>query len=325
MEALFENINLALKDFAMQYQYKISMEQVHYKKLQNTILSRKKLIKSSIWNQLKENTINEKAKYLYIINKFENFHAFVQRKSQLNMHSFNIDCEALFNEYVFETYGEITYYDKQNPDIFRDNNLKRFSRDEQYEIQQNERLKSLIFFEDATETVKTEIKKEEINTPVEGVGGNKNASTIEVLSSDNLRTKPLVASNGRKGVFTPKESNNRKQKEKGNSSEQIVFDYLNRMNLEVYWASRDNEGLHYDLRYLNENGILKYVDAKTFDNGSFHLSKEEYDFGVEKKEDYEIWLVQDQKIIIPIKDFFTNEKYEKIVKEYLVHLDIIEN
>lgn len=326
MESLFESINLTLKDFATHYQYNICMEQVHSKILQNEILKKKKIIKSSVWYRLQESSISEKAQYLSTINELENYHAFVKDKSIAAKHSFYLDVEFLVKEFILAIYGEIIYYNKQNPDNIKEANLKKFSSDEQNEILQNERFKSLLFFDDAIETIKSEIKKEDEEEPFKEVQVNTEDNSIEIVSSDKLLPKLKIAGdNGRKGVFTPKEPNRRKQKEKGNSSEKIVFDYLSKKYEAVYWASQDNEGLHYDIRYINEENVLKYVDAKTFDNGNFHLSKAEYDFGIDNKEDYEIWLVQHQQKIIPIKDFFTNDKYEAVANEYLVHLTIIEN
>lgn len=94
---------------------------------------------------------------------------------------------------------------------------------------------------------------------------------------------------------------------------------------DVYFASQDNEGLHYDLRYTTSDGRIKYIEVKSFDFDYFHLSKDEYDFGKANIEDYEIWLVQDEQNIIPIKDFYTNSKYIINSQEYLVHLEIIGN
>src|SRR5690606_8240365 len=123
---------------------------------------------------------------------------------------------------------------------------------------------------------------------------------------------------------TPKAKDEKKLKEIGNSSEKFVYDFL--LNSpdykDVYLASEDNEGLHYDIRYTDNQNVVKYVEVKTFDYGFFHLAKSEYDFGVNNKEDYEIWLVNDKKNIIPIKDFFTNNKYEVLPNEFLVYLEI---
>ena len=76
-------------------------------------------------------------------------------------------------------------------------------------------------------------------------------------------------------------------------------------------------------QYTDSTGIIKYVEVKSFDSGSFHLSGSEYEFGKDHEADYEIWLVQNQKNIIPIKDFFVNKKYKTVIADFIVHVELI--
>ncbi|MDD7914111.1 protein NO VEIN domain-containing protein [Polaribacter ponticola] len=109
-------------------------------------------------------------------------------------------------------------------------------------------------------------------------------------------------------------------------AEKVVLDYfINNNYKDIDPVAIFDPYYHYDIQYTNENGDVKYVEVKSFDFGSFHLSKSEYDFGLSKKENYEIWLVKDKNIIIPIYDFFSNPKYKTTVNEYLVHLEIVNN
>ncbi len=326
IETLFTTINLSLREFAAYYQYKISMQSLHFEALQNAILSKKNQIKSAVWHKMKNSPIDEKAKFLELINKFENYEDFATEKAKLAEHEFNFALNTLVAEYVFSLYGPLPAGELQNPDECRNVNLSLFNNEEQYIIQQNGRLRSLLFFDDAISAIRVEIK---IQTDAEEAASNENGEVkkkVEIIDSKSLLPKAISPSGKvKKGVYIPKDLNSRKIKAKGNIAEQIVFDYLNEKFRDVYWASRDNEGLHYDIRYLNKENILKYVEVKSFDNGFFYISKDEYEFGGQKKDDYEIWLVQDQHKIIPIKDFFYNSKYEPITNEYLVYLDIKEN
>ena len=70
--------------------------------------------------------------------------------------------------------------------------------------------------------------------------------------------------------------------------------------------------------------MVKYIEVKKFDNGRFFLSKPEFDFGKSEEDNYEIWLVKNNKQIIIIKDFFTNNKYKPVISEYEVFLDVIQ-
>ena len=210
----------------------------------------------------------------------------------------------------------------------RDKNAEAFDKEELYKINQSERLKSLLYFENALTTIKEEIRLE-ISNPEENIDDSKenieSGKEIVITSSDNLKAKKKqsgLKKNGT-GVFTPKDSDERKLKEMGNTSEKIVFKHLKDNNYEgVDWVARDNESLHCDIRYIDKNGTLKYVEVKTFDGGRFFLSKSEYQFGLSEQENYEIWLVRNKHEIIPITDFFSNSKYDPITSEYEIFLDL---
>lgn len=326
IETLFTTINLSLRDFASSYQYKISIQSLHFENLQNEILRHKTKVKKALWYNLKNRSIEEKAKFLELINKFENYEDFVTEKSQIDEYEFSISLNTLVEEYIYGLYGDLSAGQLQDPDEFRDMNLELFNKEENYIIQQSGRLRSLMFFDDAISTIKEEIK---IQSDDEGTSPNENGEEkkkVEIIDSKLLLPKAIFQSGKvKKGVYIPKELNNRKLKDKGNTAEKIVFDYLKENFEDVYWAARDNEGMHYDIRYLNKENTIKYVEVKSFDNGFFHISKDEYEFGERQKDDYEIWLVHDQHKIIPIKDFFHNGKYEPITNEYLVYLNIKEN
>ena len=74
--------------------------------------------------------------------------------------------------------------------------------------------------------------------------------------------------------------------------------------------------IHYDIRYSPDNGSKYiYVEVKTFSNDSFIISREEYEFGKDKKDEYEIWLVKQDNVII-----FDHmlEEMDLLVKDYYV-------
>jgi hypothetical protein len=211
----------------------------------------------------------------------------------------------------------------------RDINAQLFNEEELHKINQSERLKSLLYFQNAIETIKSEII--EVDESIDLESANSENETIHdapepiIISSEKLQSKKRGRSakiNGR-GVFTPKESEERKLKEMGNTSEEFVFNYLKNNNFKnVDWVARDNEGLHCDLRFTDENDNLKYIEVKTFDGGRFFLSRSEFEFGKVEDENYEIWLVRNKNEIIKIKDFFTNGKYDPITSEYEISLNI---
>ncbi|WP_348825648.1 sacsin N-terminal ATP-binding-like domain-containing protein [Flavobacterium aestuarii] len=333
VESLFENLNLELEYFAKKYSYKITMQNVHFNFLKNTILSKKKVIKATIWQSLADKDIESQAQFLNEINKFENFEVFAEKTALENEYRFSLKMNDILKQYIDSIYGEIKVIEEINIDKYRYQNLKNFDDNEQYEINHSERYKSLIYFENAIESLKKELEKEKLEaqkTLISRMGNSNNEISNDVdpiiISSDKLKQKSVnnKTKNKNTNVYTPKPKDNKRLKEIGNSSEVLVYNHLLKDSnyKEVYLASIDNEGLHYDIRYTDINNVVKYVEVKTFDNNYFHLTKDEYDFGFNNQDDYEIWLVNDKKNIIPIKDFFINKKYEVVSNEFLVYLEI---
>lgn len=336
VETLFESLDIELEAFSKKFFYKISMQKIHFSFIKNCILSKKKIIKSSIWKLLSDKDVESQAKFLNEINKFEDFEDFAWKYSLENEFKFTLNPKAILQEYINSIYGEITIFEEINIDNLKNQNLKNFNNIQQFEISQNERYKSLIYFKNAIETLKKELEKDELEAKqiLDANKENNNteiADNIDPIIIDSDKLKPKKNSSKTKGknksVYTPKSKDEKKLKEIGNTSEKFVYEFLlnNSDYKDVYRASEDNEGLHYDIRYTDNQNVVKYVEVKTFDNSYFHLTKSEYDFGINNKEDYEIWLVNDKKNIIPIKDFFTNDKYKIVSSEFLVYLEISKN
>jgi len=335
VESLFNEINIELEQFALKYPYKISVKDVHFKLLRNVILSKKNKVKTSVWKSISAKEIEIQAKFLSEINKYEYYESFANQIAIENEYHFSINTDKIVNDYIFSIYGDLEITEELNINKYRNQNILRFSEDELFEISQNERFKSLLYFDNVVEIIKDELIKlqsKQIEKPNSDSRSTSYAYKYDkptIISSDKLKQKKIDIRLKSKysGVYTPKQDNSRKLKEIGNSSEKLVYDHLleSEFHKNVYWASEDNEGLHYDIRYTNSENILKYVEVKTFDNSYFHLSKAEYDFGLNHKDDYEIWLVNNKKNIIPITDFFSNKKYEVISNEYLVYLDLSDN
>nr|WP_293295749.1 DUF3883 domain-containing protein [Allomuricauda sp.] len=330
IEQLFDELDITLENFANYYSYKISIAQYHLSKIKDAILSKKNVIKSSVWMSFKEKTIEEKSEFLAEINRYEDYKEYALQKAEEFKHHFNINKTLVFKAYADLTYPNLTLIDNVNLDEIKRKHKEKFTEDELYEIGQSERLKSLLYFKDTLDVIKEELN-EDVEIEVEDFllngrqeNGNNVAVETRLISSDVLKTKIPPNGSKRNSVYTPKERNNKGLKLQGNNSEQIVYDFLIENGYKnVDLVSEDNEGLHCDIRYTNEKEEVKYVEVKTFNNGNFFLSKSEYDFGKNNEKDYEVWLVKNKQDIIPIYDFFSNPKYITKVNEYLVHLEIV--
>ncbi|RZK13234.1 MAG: DUF3883 domain-containing protein [Flavobacterium sp.] len=320
---LFTQLGITINEFAGVYTSEFTLESLHKKKMKAELLKRKTVVKGSIWFALSETSLDEKAQYLHEINKFENNDDFISAKSEEFKHQLDFNNDKLFENFFQMCFKNVEIRADINVDSIREMNKKYFAKDELNKINESVRHSSLLYFQDALPQLKRELMEDESSA----LKQNENESipsehNITYGDSANLAASQNTPTTGRKnGVYKPKDVSSGNLKEKGVNSEQIVFQELKNRYNDVYWAAEDNDGLHYDIRYVDEEGLMKFVEVKSFDRGSFYLSKYEYDFGKANKEDYEIWLVKDKSIIIPIRDFYINPKYELMTNEYLVYLD----
>ncbi|UAM98014.1 DUF3883 domain-containing protein [Polaribacter litorisediminis] len=326
IQNLFDTINLELESFSTHYPYNISLEEIHFSMIKNVLLSKKTIIKSAIWKKLKSKPIIDQSEYLNEINKFEDFYDFVREIAEKNKYNFNIDLDLIFIEYVNQLYYEVDIKDEVDVSDIRDKNSEMFTEEELYKVNQSKRLKSLLFFENAINTIKSEIIEQ-----VQALGddattqNNLNYEETKIISSEKLKEKERNGKGNKRGkrVFIPKDSDDRKLKEIGNTAEEYVFNHLKKNNFNnVDWVSKDNENLQCDIRFTDEQGVLKYIEVKSFDSGRFYLSSSEFEFGKSEIDNYEIWLVRNKNEIIKIQDFFTNSKYNPITSEYEVNLEV---
>jgi hypothetical protein len=106
-------------------------------------------------------------------------------------------------------------------------------------------------------------------------------------------------------AFKVRTSKAKKDKKIGESAEKRVYKELQNIygDENVIWKSKEDDGAHYDIRYMPSPDVCKYVEVKSFMRGCFDISKDEIAFGKEHPEDYEIWLV-DEEGAYPIRNFF---------------------
>ena len=203
----------------------------------------------------------------------------------------------------------------------------RFSSDDLEIIDSNPLIKSLLYFENDSniERVKEHIqsvKDKELNQFQE----QSNLIVGQLVEGFSYTEKPFSQPES-SNVFLFNPRNEKQQRKAGKAAEKIVYDKLSELYGDTFvsWKSKEDDGLHYDIRYSPDEGnFWKYVEVKSYTNGIFYLSKPERDFGIKNKENYEIWLVDNVNKIFPLRDFFINHKYEINVKDYIVSIEIHE-
>lgn len=331
LKNLFQDLDIQLSEFAKIYPHKISYAKHHYRTIRGIILSNKLKVKTAIWNNLLSATIEDQKNFLTVIDQLESYEDFAKKVSEENSHEFEIDKVAILDRYITSVYGGLNLDEVMEFGNILKLNGSSFSDSQLEIINQDIELKSLLHFKEALDDLKSILevnivvvdKKE---TSPREVINELPTKKLELVSSENLKLKVKQSRRTGSGKpYMPKIEDSRKLKEIGNASEEFVMQHLKKNNyVNVYKASDDNEGLHYDIRYTDDEGIIKYIEVKSFDNGMFYLSKDQFNFGLENKEDFEIWLVKNKETIIPIKDFYTNSKYQPITNEYIIYLDMVD-
>lgn len=336
MKDLFADLNIQLSDFVQFYPYQLSYETYHFRNLRDLILGKKIEVKYAIWKNFNVLDTYSKKDFLDTINKFENFEEFASSVSEEKKHEFSVDYPYYLDLYIRRIYGNIELNGSINFQEMLLSNRLHFTAQQILQINQNAGLKSLLYFENSLEDLKAILQEHSKtnDTPLQNPFGtpafpnnaaSKSPSDVPAISSsEKLKYKPAAstATLKRKPYFNSGD-NIDKLKHIGNSSEDLVIKYLEENNFSnIYKVTEDNDGLHYDIRFTDREGNIKFIEVKTFNNGMFYLSKDEYDFGSLNQQDYEIWLVNNDSIIFPIKDFFTNPKYRPIPNQFIVCLDI---
>ncbi|SGY95104.1 DUF3883 domain-containing protein [Moritella viscosa] len=155
----------------------------------------------------------------------------------------------------------------------------------------------------------------------------KNDKRIKRATEASLG-KPKPASNTNfksKKPYKHSSSRGDRQKEIGNDSEEDAYAFLINEygKSKVTWISKDDDAYGCDIKYINKDGVTKYVEVKTLSGNKFHISKNEIEFYKKNIEHYEIFLVGDKINIIKNIDFDDKEKFRKDVQEFIVTYNIL--
>lgn len=329
LKNLFSNYELSINAFNDNAFYRIDLYDYHYDSLKNYFNKHEKIFKSNLWQYLSENP-EKQNELLNLIQMFEHNEDYISKIAQDNYEIFDIDLEDIFSTFInsnfpFLKMDESKYF--TDFDSIFEVSANSFSPDELEIIDSNPSIKSLLYFknesniEKVREHIQTVKDKESIQLQEQS-----NSFGGQLVESFSYTEKPFLQPDPSKlFLFNPR--NERQKRKAGKIAEKIVYDKLSELYSATFvsWKSKEDDGLHYDIRYSpNEGNSWKYVEVKSFNNSIFYLSKPEHDFGIKNKENYEVWLVDSVNKIYPLRDFFVKNKYEINVKDYIVSIEIHE-
>lgn len=326
LKKIFLKLNITIDDFNSKSLKKIDLSNYHSEQLKNYFYTNEKQFKSLLWLRLNNEPVKQEA-FLDLLSEYEKSDLFINDISNENKYKFWFDFEDTFNRYIYEKFKIefIKTAKKVDVNAIYENNKSEFSPKEQDIIEENIKTKSLLFFNNNKERIKgiiePFIKKDETLNENE----DSDIENTEVIKDFYIKAKEIIENPKKKGAYTHNSSSNKRNKKKGNKAERKVYAKL----IELYgddsvaYKAKEDEGLHYDIRYTRDGKKWIYVEVKSFENGNFYISRSEKLFGEKNKDNYQIWLVNSNELY-PI-ELFKIEDYNIEATEYIVSLEIEKN
>jgi len=327
IEILFDELNIKISDFnsSEHAYYKIDFTDYHKRNLKlylerNLYSFKQKLYTWCISNS-KEDT------FTTIVKDYENSQNFNKEYSLKNKMNQSLDYDFLIQIYINQHFEleDVKPTDINFDEVYAKNE-KQIDIDV---LEEDFELLSMLFFSH---------KLKEIEKGIEKINEEKRLRDNPAPDFDNEPkppknikdvelTKPSTRGFQKSKSKNPfKHSNGAStgKKARGNKSEKDVYESL----VEKYgankvtWVSKVSDGDGYDIKYINEHGITKYVEVKTYSGDKFFLSRNELEFARQHIEDYEIFLVSDDILKIDNVDFDDKKRFHLESREYVVSLSI---
>lgn len=321
IKELFDELSINIAEFnRSEYAYyKVDLTNYHVQLLKqaferNLHVFKKKLYQWCIFN-------SKESQFIDCISKYENSDAFIASFASNYKQLFSVDYEQSVKNYISDVF-ELNNIEGTsiNFDDLYDENSKAFDIDE---IEKNQELMSLLFFSHKLDDVKAYLKT---TAESERIKESHSANTA-AQETKNIKNVLLNTHRGKscnqpkfKRPFKHSKSLSDRNRKTGKRSEQDVYDALVKEygNDKVTWVSKTSDGDGYDIKYINESGVTKYVEVKTYSGEKFFLSKNELGFARKNIGNYEIFLVSDDILKVEHIDFDDKERFHLQSKEYVV-------
>ena len=186
-----------------------------------------------------------------------------------------------------------------------------------------------MYFDDCVDLVKEYILKK-LEQPIDDDDDNDDDSepaelptSISEVKSPDEPPKSRKPKKGRKHSTKHDDA----KKKKGLESEIVVYRALvikyGKDNVDH--VSKRDDTLGYDIRYSPDNRkTWKFVEVKSFNNLYFYLTKNEKKYAENNLNDYEVYLVDQDRRIYILRDVdFTNEEHFLLdVNDYIVYCEL---
>jgi len=312
IQKLFDEFNINIEDFNQENLYmQIDFTKYHQKNLENHFHNSYDTFEKILYQWCLDN--NKKEKFIDLKGRYEN-----SDKKVKNI--FFMNYQKIVERFIEDNF-DFSLNDKESDIDFNkiyDKNKLQIKLDIE-ELANDE--KSLLYFENGANKINDKFKdNKEQKIEQQNM---ENDNTVPTRDDNNIieTFSKLNISKGKGNYGTYNPIKDKQQKQKGNKAELCVYNYLvdkyGKDN--VKWIAKESDSKHYDIRYKIDNNWI-FIDVKTFSNNMFYITKDEKKLADEKKENYEIFLIE-----ISSKDC-KNNNIKKIIKyDELKELEFIPN
>lgn len=313
---------------------------VNERQFENTITRLLKDFKHKLWESLNQRRELQE----YFIDIVRAFEDIIKMDNIKTICEENENFEYDYKTTVIETLKDGKWYDNKNEFKIDYDKLKQ---DEQWEepkcfydinvkdneiIQQNNKLRSLLFFEGNEEKIQNALKIKEKEKEQEDDTQNLPLLTeADWILSENPKPKNIKINIHKKGESG--RVNQLQMNKQGKKAELLVMDYLTKQGYAPEHISGNSNSVnrsdayHYDIRYIDENNNEKLVEVKSTSNCAFYMSDDEFQFAIKKenKDKYILAIVKDNKVkfINNFAELIDDNKYfRKVTDSWKFYFEI---
>jgi hypothetical protein len=301
---IFTKLDIKVENFNNEQTNQIDLSNYHQQKLENCFNDNRYQFKQNLYQYCLE-----KDKQSCFLTKLNRYQAPKNNHIKLKV-NYQSECQKFVSIFGFKLdETKVIDFDK----VF-DKNKKQLGSNFSY-IENNDKIRSLLYFEKQIKKVKDYISKEKKiqKTTKKQV----NQSKPKEINKAKLTTPSHNRKNDNHSNFIQgNRQQNDHKKQAGDNAEQVVYETLIEKygKEKVNWVSKDKPYSDHDFEY-KEGDKWWLVEVKTLANDMFYISKNELEFAEKNKDDYRVFLVGDDIDIKEIYPVDFNDKSIFILEE----------
>lgn len=318
----------------------------HTEKLRNLRASKDDIIEKSIWDYLNTNK-EEQSNFIFYLNSIKEYKTenLFEDEDSFNL---KVDYQAIFNNLINNALPFVLD-EKRSLNVIINNLYSALLNEFKIEINMLPlEIKSLLYFKGNEIAIKEYLKEEgeenskdnDENVKKQGkeetiVLGFKEVTLKNKKTKKHRSNKSSKLGKNRRGVHS--KETDRQNTINGKNAEIEALKSFKKEYEKVKWVSGfsdtplNDDNLHYDITYEDENGVWRHVEVKSLsNNNTFILTQAEKEHGIKYNNIYEFALVSKTEIyrvfsplsFVDGEYFESNKSFTAVAKDYSLYFNI---